>query len=89
MSRRLVTIITDVPITFEIDRFRLVQKDTEAIKALFEHLEFRALLPRVLSAESNIQNEKKSKEIQSNNIGQMNLFTNAESPLEVIKSMKI
>ena len=49
LSKKLVTIITDVPIPFEEDKLRVEQKNEEAIKTLFEHLEFRTLLPKSIS----------------------------------------
>ena len=57
LSKKLVTIITDVPIAFEEKKLKVSQKDEGKIKSLFEQLEFRALLPRVLSAKSNIENK--------------------------------
>lgn len=90
LSKKLVTIITDVPIPFEEDKLRVEQKNEEAIKTLFEHLEFRTLLPRVLSAKSNVQNnsnEEKVVEIEKNNGGQMDLFATAENKMVVNKTM--
>ncbi len=92
LSKKLVTIITDVPVPFEQDKLRVEQKNEEAIKTLFEHLEFRTLLPRVLSAKSNVQNnsnEGKVVEIEKKNGGQMDLFATTESAIEVNKTMPI
>tara|TARA_E500000331_G_scaffold340781_1_gene372450 strand:- start:5504 stop:8275 length:2772 start_codon:yes stop_codon:yes gene_type:complete len=92
LSKKLVTIITDVPIPFEEDKLRVVQKNEEAIKKLFEQLEFRALLPRVLSAKSNVQNqpiEEIPLEVKKNNGGQMDLFATNESKIAESKSIPI
>ena len=92
LSKKLVTIITDVPIPFEEDKLRVVQKNQEAIKKLFEQLEFRALLPRVLSAKSNVQNqpiEEIPLEVKKNNGGQMDLFATNESKIAESKSIPI
>ena len=50
LCKKLVTIITDVPIEFDAEQMRLVPKNEEKITTLFEELEFRTLLQRVLSS---------------------------------------
>ena len=80
-SKQLVTIITDVPIEFEEPELRLEPKNEEAIKSLFEELEFRALLPRVLASKSNNQETIVSPEIPEKveiKQGQMDLFSTSE-----------
>ncbi len=90
-SKQLVTIITDVPIDFYEQDLRVEKKDEDAIKSLFDELEFRALLPRVLASKSNNQEkEVTSKEEEKTEIkksGQMNLFTTAESEIKKSKSI--
>jgi DNA polymerase-1 len=48
LSKELVTIETRVPIDFDAETFVVEKPDTEKIKTLFERLEFRTLLPRVI-----------------------------------------
>ncbi|MGE4287515.1 MAG: DNA polymerase I [Salinivirgaceae bacterium] len=48
LSKELVTIETKVPIDFDAATFIVEKPDTEKIKTLFERLEFRTLLPRVI-----------------------------------------
>jgi DNA polymerase-1 len=43
-SRRLATIVTDCPVSFDRDRFRLGQARTEELRALYRELEFWGLL---------------------------------------------
>src|SRR5713101_617941 len=43
-SRRLATIVTDCPVTFDRDRFRLGEARTEELRALYRELEFWGLL---------------------------------------------
>ncbi len=90
-SKQLVTIITDVPIDFYEQDLRVEKKDEDAIKSLFDELEFRALLPRVLASKSNNQEkEVTSKEEEKTEIkksGQMNLFTTVESEIKKSKSI--
>lgn len=47
LSKRLATIITDVPIEFDEDAFRLDPPDKEVLEPLFAQLEFRTLGKRV------------------------------------------
>lgn len=43
-SRRLATIVTDCPVSFDRDRFRLGEARTEELRALYRELEFWGLL---------------------------------------------
>ena len=89
-SKQLVTIITDVPIEFDAEDLRVEAKDEEAIKSLFEELEFRALLPRVLASKSNTQEKKVTVETEEKvqrDGGQMDLFSSTESVLKEPKSI--
>lgn len=47
MSKKLARIITNAPVPFHEEDFRVKEKDTAALKAVFEELEFRALAKRV------------------------------------------
>jgi DNA polymerase I len=49
LSKRLATIVLDVPVEFEEDRLILDKPDTEALKALFDELEFRTFAKRVFT----------------------------------------
>ena len=91
-SKQLVTIITDVPIEFEEPELRLEPKNEEAIKSLFEELEFRALLPRILASKSNNQETIVSPEIPEKveiKQGQMDLFSTSEIVEKELKSAPI
>lgn len=50
-SKFLATIKTDVPIEVDEDQFTRKEINEEAIREIFEQLEFRTLLPRVLKQE--------------------------------------
>lgn len=52
LSRYLATICTTVPIELDVDLLRSKSPDTQATEELFGELEFRSLLPRVLSRAS-------------------------------------
>ena len=47
-SKRLATIITDVPIEFEDEKLVMEEPDREKLKGLFAELEFRTIAKRVL-----------------------------------------
>ncbi len=44
LSKRLVTIRTDVPVTFEPERLAVCAPDVDALRALYQELEFNSLL---------------------------------------------
>ena len=52
LSRFLATIKTDAPITLDLEALKREKPDEEKIQTLFEELEFRTLLKRVLPATS-------------------------------------
>ncbi len=47
LSRELARIVTDLPISLDLDRTKLWQADADAVAALFRELEFRTLLERL------------------------------------------
>lgn len=51
LSKKLATIITDVPIEFNEEKLRLEPVDKEKLSAVFGELEFRALARKVLNEE--------------------------------------
>ena len=54
LSRFLATIKTDAPITLDLEALKREEPDEEKIQSLFEELEFRTLLKRVLGKDSDI-----------------------------------
>ena len=80
LSKKLATIITDVPIDFETEDLKFEVKDIDKTKKLFEDLEFRRLaksLDSIFGFEKNISDQLKLKtEIIDRNpgTGQFNLF---------------
>ena len=54
LSRFLATIKTDAPITLDLEALKREEPDEEKIQALFEELEFRTLLKRVIGKDSDI-----------------------------------
>ncbi len=74
MSKKLATIITNVPVIFHEEDFRLKEWNKEGLTSIFTELEFKTLGKRLLGEEIAVTNETK-KPIPSN--GQMDLFGNA------------
>jgi DNA polymerase-1 len=68
MSKELATIKIDVPVDFDAEVFRYDGPDEEALRNVFQELEFRALTRRVLGG---------TDEAPSGNGGQTNLFEQA------------
>jgi DNA polymerase-1 len=52
MSKKLATIITNVPVEFHEENFRIKEMNKEALKEIFEVLEFKTLGKRVLGETS-------------------------------------
>ena len=77
MSKKLATIITDVPVSFKIEDFKLNVSELEETKNLFDDLEFRRLSNSLNSIFSNFQ-ETFEKKIDAKNNGQFDLFANTE-----------
>ncbi len=71
MSKKLATIITNVPVTFHEGDFCLKEWNKEALTQIFTELEFKALGKRLLGEEISVETEVKQKQISS---GQMDLF---------------
>ncbi len=51
MSKKLATIITDVPVQFHEEDFRLKDWNRDALREIFTDLEFRTVAKRILGEE--------------------------------------
>ena len=95
LSKKLATIITDVPIEFEVDNFKLKVNKLEKTKKIFEDLEFRRLTNSLetIFVNNKTNTEKDLKEKISDDktnynpgFGQFNLFeavNNNETKYEI------
>ena len=93
LCKKLVTIITDVPIDFDAESMRLIQKDEVKIKELFEELEFRTLLKRVLGSKKVIKTDNSEQKIMKPLSFQGDLFsenqpTSINANFEIITEIK-
>jgi DNA polymerase I len=78
LSKQLATIITDVPVNFNEENFKLTETNKEALREIFDELEFKTLAKRVLG-ENNVtnnavQNNSTATVIKNIAEGQLNLF---------------
>lgn len=81
LSKKLATIIVDVPLEYNFNELLVEPPNEEKITELFAELEFRNLAKRILGKEIQIQPAAKSQ------IGaQMDLFGNTEQQTETIVS---
>lgn len=81
-SKRLATIITDVPVAFDEEQLRLKEPNKEALKELFAELEFRRLAQQVLGEDGIPQTEKsfqKTENKKTEKVVQQGLFGNFDS----------
>jgi DNA polymerase-1 len=81
LSKKLATIITNVPVEFHEENFRLKEWNKEALKEVFTELEFRTVAQRILGENIPI-NKSNGVEKQSPQGVQTDLFGNAvEAPV--------
>tara|TARA_B110000967_G_C18900537_1_gene574550 strand:- start:3320 stop:6154 length:2835 start_codon:yes stop_codon:yes gene_type:complete len=84
LSKKLATIMLDVPVTFNAKDFELDQPDIKKVTALFNELEFKKLLPNFIkifateeainSSENNTDEKTRAKNPASIVKGQFDLF---------------
>ena len=88
MSKKLATIIINVPTEFHEENFRIKEMNKEALKEIFEELEFKTLGKRLLGEEGPSQTlpqregfEEPAKTKSSKENVQMDLFGNIITPV--------
>ena len=81
MSKKLATIITNVPTIFHEEDFCIKEMNKEALKSIFEELEFKTLGKRIIGEEINVQaeiwNHAAEPKTKKADTGQIDLFGNA------------
>ena len=96
-SKQLATIITNVPIDFDEEAVKFNNFNTNDLKELFEELEFKTILSRVLSLSNSEEDEKAATEVvreeNKNTEAQLDMFalneTTSEKKEEIIKDYQI
>ncbi|MDX9941077.1 MAG: DNA polymerase I [Bacteroidales bacterium] len=72
LSKKLATIILDVPVAFDVEALRVKDPNPKALLPLFEELEFRTYAKRLFSDTELIPEEKARQAVAQT--GQMDLF---------------
>ena len=91
LSKKLVTIITDVPVDFDEEKMEVNLNDREKIEKIFTDLEFRNIGSRLFNNEKNekeLVTEKVTSNSQSTS-AQIDIFSQQDSKLETITKEKI
>ncbi|MEO7768678.1 MAG: DNA polymerase, partial [Ferruginibacter sp.] len=90
LSKKLATIITNVPTAFHEENFRIKEMNREALKEVFFELEFKALSKRILGdealLEAGIINTEANISLQVTTGGQLDLFGNTADQ-QIIKEV--
>jgi DNA polymerase-1 len=85
MSKKLATIIIDVPTDFHEENFRIKELNREQLREVFTELEFRGFIRRVLGEEIQLEAGVQIQEAGIKNKhaanGQMDLFATVAEPL--------
>ncbi|HPH83951.1 MAG TPA: DNA polymerase I [Ferruginibacter sp.] len=81
LSKKLATILINVPTVFHEEDFRIKEMNKDALKQVFEELEFKTLGKRILGEDINVQaevwNHSAEPKVKKASPGQMDLFGNA------------
>ncbi len=64
LSRRLATIVCDVPVEFDQDRARLWQADVDAVQGLMRELQFRNVVERMGFLDTSAREEAEALEVE-------------------------
>ncbi len=94
MSKKLATIITNVPVQFHEEDYKLSEKNIPALTEIFNLLEFKTLGKRILGSDFEVVSENAKGEKDAVRLSmkeQTDLFGNAVKPLKekVIKTKTI
>ena len=81
LSKKLATIIINVPTEFHAENFRIKEMNREALKEIFTELEFKAMAKRILGEEIVLDMMPETSDAVNNSpvatIGQLDLFGNS------------
>ena len=76
MSKKLATIITNVPVTFHEEEFRLKEKNKSALAEIFNEFEFKTLGKRILGEAFSVSGGAGAAEVAAAKQEQTDLFGN-------------
>ena len=88
MSKKLVTIITDVPIDFDEENMKLDISNKEGVNSFFDELEFRNIASRIFREDIVAEEPIKQEEIDNDisHTAQIDMFLPQEKKLKNIKT---
>lgn len=87
-SKFLATIRIDVPVEFHAEEFLKTEIDADKIKSIFEELEFRTLLQRILPSEKGTTAIPKSGPIQTSLFGEFEDNSTEEKIYSTLSDLK-
>ena len=81
LSKKLATIILDVPVEFHEENLRYTGPDAEKLKPILEDLEFKTMMPRIFAASSSPESSvtATSAPLTSSKNSQLSMFGGAEA----------
>jgi DNA polymerase-1 len=92
LSKKLATIITDVPIAFDEEALLYTGPDMEKIKPIFEELEFKTIISRISAPSAGLSSSPAS-QIAAPKPSQLSMFGNSSEsealPTEATEEKKI
>ncbi|MGN0206358.1 MAG: DNA polymerase I [Muribaculaceae bacterium] len=88
-SKFLATIKTDVPVEFDEEALRRSEINTDALKRIFEQLEFRTLLARIIPKPQPIAAPKPKAETRQASLFDFDDDTPAEAPAPAAPTAKV
>jgi DNA polymerase-1 len=78
LSKKLATIILDVPIEFNEEKLRYTGPDTEKLKPILEDLEFKTMIPRIFATTGSTATAPPA--VPSSKASQLSMFGGAPAP---------
>lgn len=79
LSKRLATIITDVPVDFDEEAMIMVEPNEEKVKLIFEELEFRTLAKRLFGGSGAEEGKASAKATKGSGEAQLSMFGSGQA----------
>ncbi len=89
MSKKLATIITNAPVQFHEEDYKLKEWNKEVLKEIFLELEFKTMGQRILGIDFNVFSKKTTDDRPLAAGGQMDLFGNTTAPAQPIQVTEV
>ncbi len=89
LSKKLATIILDVPIEWNEKDLAYSGPDAEKLKPILEELEFKTMMPRIFGLQSSGSSTTSTSETSPSKVAQLSMFGLNEAPAEQSKKKSI